>query len=185
MSTEIESLNRFIHLATRHCKRIIRSEKKINTPFQFDEDVFTDHADIITSRFQQLQSILGEKLLPSLLDQLGEQGSGYPFIDMFNRAIKLDIVNIEFPEWKSLRNERNRISHGEYDDLEFSEQKTIVVSFIEEDVATLKKLYIHIVEYALNSPTIKKVISEENKHYIASVIYPDEENGGIQNAIKP
>jgi hypothetical protein len=184
MSNEIESFNRFLYLATRHCERIIRSEKKINTPFQFDEDVFIDHVDIITSRFQQLQSILGEKLLPSLLDQLGEQGSGYPFIDMFNRAIKLNIVNIEFPDWKSLRSERNRISHGEYDELEFSEQKTVVVSFIEEDVATLKKLYIHIMEYALNSSTIKKIISEDNKQYITSIIYPDGENGGIENAIK-
>ena len=184
MSNDAESFNRSLHLATRHCERIIRSEKKINTSLLLDEDVFTDHADIITSRFQQLQSILGEKLLPSLLDQLGEQGSGSPFIEMYNRALKLDIVNIEYSDWKSLRDERNRISHGEYDELEFNEQKTIVVSFVQEDVAILKKLYAHIAKYILHSPTIEKAISKENKRYIASVMSSDEGNGGIQNAIR-
>lgn len=185
MSNEIESFNHYLHLATRHCERIIRSEKIINTSFLLDEEAFTDHADVITSRFQQLQSILGEKLLPSLLEQLGEQGVNTPFSEMFDRAIKLDIVNIEYPEWKSLRDERNRISHGEYDDLEFSEQKEIVVSFVKEDVRILKKLYVHIAKYILHSSTVRSVISEENKQYMATIISPNKGNGGIQNAIKP
>jgi len=157
----------------------MRSEEKISTPFHLDEDIFTDHADIITSRFQQLQSILSEKFLPSLLDQLGEQGTGAPFIEVFNRAIKLDIVNIEYLDWKSLRDERNRISHGEYDDLEFSEQKTIVIHFIKEDVSMLKELYVHIVTYILNSPTLRKIISEENKDYITAVISSNKRDEGV------
>lgn len=185
MSNEIESFNHYLHLATRHCERIIRSEKIINTSILLDEEVFTDHADVITSRFQQLQSILGEKLLPSILDQLGELATTTPFSEMFDRAIKLDIVNIEYPEWKSLRAERNRISHGEYDDLEFNEQKTIVVSFVKEDVRILKKLYVHVAKYILHASTIRNVISEENKQYVTTVISPNEGNGRIQNAIKP
>ncbi len=174
MSNEIESFNHYLHLATRHCERIIRSEKIINNSILLDEEVFTDHADVITNRFQQLQSILGEKLLPSLLDQLGEQVTIAPFSEMFDRAIKLNIVNIEYPEWKSLRAERNRISHGEYDDLEFSEQKEIVVSFVKEDVKILKKLYVHIAKYILYSPTIKNIVSEENKQYVTTILFPKE-----------
>lgn len=184
MSRETESFNHYLHLATKHCERIIRSEKKINTPFLSDEDIFTDHADVITSRFQQLQSILSEKLLPSLLEQLGEQGIGIPFIEVFNRAEKLDIVNIEYSEWKILRDERNRISHGEYEDLDFSQQREIIISFVKEDVALLKKLYIHIAKYILHSPTVSKVISEENKRNIISIISPDKGNRGVKNAIK-
>lgn len=185
MSKELESFNHFLHLATKHYERIARSEKIIKTSFLLDEEVFTDHSDIVASRFQQLQSILSEKILPSLLEQLGEDGVGYPFIEVFNRAIKLKIVNIEYSDWKSLRDERNRISHGEYEDLSFEEQKVIVKDFIREDVAMLKKLYVNIAKYILDSPIISSLITQENKDYVASTISPNKWDGGAHNAIKP
>jgi len=86
---------------------------------------------------------------------------------------------------RKTRDERNRISHSEYDDLEFSEQKEIVVSFVKEDVRILKKLYVHIAKYILHSSTVRNVVSEKNKQYMATIISPNKGNEGIQNAIKP
>lgn len=65
--------------------------------------------DMITTRFGKLQDIIGTKILPIVLELLGETDA-LSFIDKLNRLEKLNIIN-SANWWMELREVRNQITH--------------------------------------------------------------------------
>lgn len=65
--------------------------------------------DMITNRFGKLQDIIGAKILPLILELLGETDTA-SFIDKLNRLEKLNIIN-SASWWMELREIRNQITH--------------------------------------------------------------------------
>lgn len=65
--------------------------------------------DMITNRFGKLQDIIGAKILPLILELLGETDPT-SFIDKLNRLEKLNIIN-SASWWMELREIRNQITH--------------------------------------------------------------------------
>jgi len=144
MDEDLERLKRYIELSYRHCYFLKRADKKLSNAKS--EDDYIETTDVLTTRFQKLQSIIAEKILPTLLRILGEDTSK-PFIELYNKALKLDIVNIEFYKWQELRDERNTISHGDYEILEFDKLRLNIDSFRKEEVGELLKVYQHILKF--------------------------------------
>ena len=65
--------------------------------------------DMITTRFGKLQDIIVTKILPIILELLGETDA-LSFIDKLNRLEKLNIIN-SANWWMELREVRNQITH--------------------------------------------------------------------------
>lgn len=75
--------------------------------FSFDE---LSYSDQLTFRFSKLQDSMGEKLFPALLESLGEDIRGIPFIDLLNKMEKLNLLDDQ-QEWFILRETRNIVTH--------------------------------------------------------------------------
>jgi len=151
MKNELERLERYLELSYRHCYFLKKADKKLSR--LDNEDDYIETTDVLTTRFQKLQSIIAEKLLPTLLRILGED-TNKPFIELYNKALKLGIVDIEFYKWQELRDERNNISHGDYEILEFEKLKSNIESFRREELNELLNLYSHMLNFIYNSKSI-------------------------------
>ena len=68
----------------------------------------SERTDAFTARFGRLQDTLGDKLLPELLNCLGERLG--PVIDNLDRAEKLGLLE-SADQWLALRKLRNRMVH--------------------------------------------------------------------------
>jgi hypothetical protein len=174
-----DSLDRFFNLATKHFYRMNKASQKIQGIFVCSDDEYDDQVDILTSRFQALQSVMAEKLIPTSLELLGENGFEIPFREMIDRAIKLDIVNVEFEEWDAIRNERNKISHGDYDELTKEEQKVIIKHFQSDEVKSINEIFLHLAGYILESNYLSPHISTEHREYFLEITSGAE---GVLNA---
>lgn len=73
--------------------------------------------DQFTLRFSKLQDVLGARLLPAILNFLGEPFEARPMLDKLNRLEKLGLLpSVE--RWQYLREIRNRFTHDYPDDPE-------------------------------------------------------------------
>jgi hypothetical protein len=154
-----EAFNRYYHLSSKHFNRLNRAADILKSK-DLQKDEYIDFVDVLTSRFQSLQSVIAEKLLPTILELLGEEVSNRPFIEIYERAIKLNIVNLEYSEWIELRKERNIISHGDYDELELPELKEVIKDFIEYEVDKIIALFLHIKDYISKNKILSNLIKE-------------------------
>ena len=154
-----EAFNRYYHLCTKHFNRLNRAVQMLESK-DLQKDEYIDFVDVLTSRFQSLQSVIAEKLIPTILELLGEEVSNRPFIEIYERAIKLNIVNLEYSEWIELRKERNIISHGDYDELELHELKEVIKEFVEDEVEKIIALFLHIQDYILKNSVLSSLIKE-------------------------
>lgn len=64
--------------------------------------------EVFAVKFNRIQDMLGDKLLPRLLSWLGEKPA--PFIDTLRRAEKLDFVQ-SADDWLLAREPRNKLVH--------------------------------------------------------------------------
>ena len=87
----------------------IKPEKVFNLS---DDEV--EHIDQFIFRFSKLQDSISQKLFKAVLEELGEEVSNKPMIDIFNRLEQLEIIT-DYEEWKELKNLRNDIAH-EYEE---------------------------------------------------------------------
>ncbi len=87
----------------------IKPEKVFNLS---DDEV--EHIDQFIFRFSKLQDSISQKLFKAVLEELGEEVSNKPMIDIFNRLEQLEIIS-DYEEWKELKNLRNDIAH-EYEE---------------------------------------------------------------------
>jgi hypothetical protein len=68
------------------------------------------HIDQYLYRFSKLQDAMGRRLFRNLLVRLGEDIENLPFIDIFNKMEKLQILQ-DKNQWLFLRELRNSIAH--------------------------------------------------------------------------
>lgn len=72
-----------------------------------------ERVDAFVSRFGRLQDTVGDKLLPVVLDALGERRGA--MIDNLNRAEQLGLID-SAEQWMALRDLRNRMVHEYIED---------------------------------------------------------------------
>ena len=65
--------------------------------------------DQLIFRFSKMQDTMGRRLFPSLLNYLGEDITGKPFIDNLNSLEKLGLLKTD--DWLILRETRNTVTH--------------------------------------------------------------------------
>lgn len=77
-----------------------------------DQDM-AERVEAFVGRFGRLQDTVGDKLLPLLLDALGEKPSAV--IDNLDRAERLELLK-SADEWMTIRNLRNQMVHEYVED---------------------------------------------------------------------
>jgi hypothetical protein len=82
------------------------------TRLEADHDL-AERVEAFVGRFGRLQDTVGDKLLPLLLDALGEKTSAV--IDNLDRAERLGLLQ-SADEWMTIRNLRNQMVHEYVED---------------------------------------------------------------------
>ncbi|MGC9332026.1 MAG: toxin-antitoxin system antitoxin subunit [Bacteroidales bacterium] len=112
-----DKLNEAVLLCTIHSERMSFAWKKIKTHFPLDREKYIrlkpeelSFVDQLIFRFSKMQDSMGGKLFPAILENLGENVKGLPFID---QLVKLEELNIipDADEWMLLRETRNIVTH--------------------------------------------------------------------------
>ncbi len=85
-------------------------EKWNLTPELLENPEIVETIDSFIFRFSKMQSTMGEKLFPLILETLGEESRNKPFIDILNRLEKLEFIPSS-NEWHQLRALRNSLTH--------------------------------------------------------------------------
>ncbi len=130
-----EKLTQGIEEAFIHLKRLLFAGNSIKIFFplteefmlNIDEESIQD-LDQFVFRFMKLQDCIGQRLFPSLLDNLQEDYSTKSFLDILNRLEQLGAIESAY-SWQELRDIRNDIAH------EYSENT-------KENISSLNELYI-------------------------------------------
>jgi hypothetical protein len=118
MNEEKENyLKEAVSLCTIHVERMSFAFRKIEQYFPLTVETYhklteedLSFIDQLIFRFSKLQDSMGEKLFPSLLQNLGEETRGIPFIDLLS---KLEVLNLlpDANDWLLLRETRNIVTH--------------------------------------------------------------------------
>jgi len=112
-----DRLNEAILLCKIHLDRMNFAWEKIGVHFPLNKERYLQlepetlsFFDQLIFRFSKLQDSLGGKLFPAILENLGEEIKGLPFID---RLVKLEELNVipNADEWMMLREIRNLVTH--------------------------------------------------------------------------
>lgn len=78
-----------------------------------ENPALAERVEAFVGRFGRLQDTVGDKLLPLLLDALGEKTSAA--IDNLDRAERLELIE-SADEWMTMRNLRNQMVHEYVED---------------------------------------------------------------------
>ncbi|HKI89143.1 MAG TPA: hypothetical protein VKA38_08955 [Draconibacterium sp.] len=112
-----DKLNEAVQLCTIHCDRISFAWEKVKKHFPLDVDKYKmlqpeelSFFDQLIFRFSKLQDSMGGKLFPAVLENLGEEVKGLPFIDRLVKLEELDII-ASADDWMLLRETRNIVTH--------------------------------------------------------------------------
>jgi uncharacterized protein with HEPN domain len=101
------------HLSTTD-QRLFKSVFGLEQTAQLESDPeLAERVEAFVSRFGRLQDTLGDKLLPLLLDALGEKISAA--IDNLDRAERLNLIH-SADEWMAMRMLRNQMIHEYVED---------------------------------------------------------------------
>ena len=97
------------------------------------DDLFAERVEAFVSRFCRLQDTLGDKLIPVLLDLLGERNK--VMIDNLDIAERLELIP-SADEWMAIRQLRNQMIH------EYIEDLTILVNALQAAQAYVPHLLV-------------------------------------------
>lgn len=106
----------------KECQHLATTDRKLfAAPFTYtqaskletDADL-AERVEAFVGRFSRLQDTIGDKLLPLLLDALGEKPSSV--IDNLDRAERLGWISSS-DDWLTMRNLRNQMIHEYVEDL--------------------------------------------------------------------
>jgi len=117
-SSEIEDrLKEAVQLCRIHIERMSFAYHKIEKHFPLTEERFINivpeelsYFDQLIFRFSKLQDCMGGKLFPTLLENLGEETNGVPFIDLLSKLEELNLLE-NSRDWLLLRETRNIVTH--------------------------------------------------------------------------
>ena len=112
-----DRLKEAVQLCTIHIERMSFAYNKIKNHFPLTEERFTNivpeelsYFDQLIFRFSKLQDCMGGKLFPALLENLGEETKGVPFIDLLTKLEELNLLD-NSRDWLLLRETRNIVTH--------------------------------------------------------------------------
>lgn len=101
------------HLATTD-QRLFGKSFTLEQAARLESDLdLAERVEAFVGRFGRLQDTVGDKLLPLLLDALGEKTSAV--IDNLDRAERLGLIE-SADEWITIRNLRNQMVHEYVED---------------------------------------------------------------------
>ncbi len=112
-----DKLKESVMLCTIHSERMSFAYSKVASYFPLHKDKYKEllpedlsFFDQLIFRFSKLQDSMGGRLFPMILENLGEDIKGMPFID---RLAKLEELNIiaSADDWALLRETRNIVTH--------------------------------------------------------------------------
>lgn len=110
------------HLATTD-QRLFGKSFTLEQAARLESDLdLAEQVEAFVGRFGRLQDTVGDKLLPLLLDALGEKTSAV--IDNLDRAERLALIK-SADEWITIRNLRNQMVH------EYVEDPVVLVSALQ------------------------------------------------------
>ena len=153
MTVELKIVPRLQFLARvvrKECQHLTTTDQRLFGGLFTIEQVNrleTDHdlaerVEAFVGRFGRLQDTVGDKLLPLLLDALGEKTSAV--IDNLDRAERLELLN-SADEWMTIRNLRNQMVH------EYVEDPVVLTSalqtghaFVPTLIITANKMFVEI-----------------------------------------
>lgn len=150
-SLPIDKLKESIKLCAVHYDRMIYAFGKIKSNFPLESQTYKSltyddlsYIDQLIFRFSKLQDSMGNKLFPAILQNLGEDTTGKPFIDLLIRLEELDLID-NHKEWLRLRETRNTVTH-EYP---FHSEEIIEgLNVLHEDVKVISDIWNHLKKYA-------------------------------------
>ena len=111
-----------IRVVRKECQHLtITNQRLFGKPFTLEQAFrleidhnLAEQVEAFVGRFGRLQDTVGDKLLPLLLDTLGEKTSSV--IDNLDRAERLELIR-SADEWMAMRNLRNQMVHEYVEDL--------------------------------------------------------------------
>ncbi len=116
-SVKSDKLKEAVLLCTIHSERMSFAWEKVKKHFPLNSEKYSfllpeelSFIDQLIFRFSKLQDAMGGKLFPAILENLGEDVKGLPFIDRLVKLEELDII-ASADEWMLLRETRNMVTH--------------------------------------------------------------------------
>ncbi len=113
----LDKLKEALHICEIHSQRMNYALNKVEKHFPLDVEKYKDltsddlsYMDQLIFRFSKLQDSMGNRLFTSILQNLGEDIEGKPFIDLLTRLEKLNLIE-NHKEWFTLRETRNLVTH--------------------------------------------------------------------------
>lgn len=121
-STDLERLNFLARVVRKECAHLKGTDERLfRDPFTektanrlAGDTELAERVDAFSTRFARLQDTLGDKLLPLLLQALGETTGAV--IDNLDRAERLGLIE-SADQWMVLRKLRNQMVHEYIEDL--------------------------------------------------------------------
>jgi hypothetical protein len=112
-----DRLKEAVQLCAIHVERMSFAYTKLEKYFPLTELQYFNiepeelsYFDQLIFRFSKLQDCMGGKLFPALLQNLGEETDGVPFIDILTKLEKLHLLD-KSKDWLLLRETRNIVTH--------------------------------------------------------------------------
>jgi len=116
-SDKQDRLREAVQLCTIHHERMSFAYGKIEKYFPLTREKYISldpvelsFFDQLIFRFSRLQDGMGGKLFPALLESLGEEVRGVPFIDLLTKLEELNLLD-DSKSWLLLRETRNIVTH--------------------------------------------------------------------------
>jgi hypothetical protein len=116
-SDQVDRLKEAVQLCKIHVERMSFAYEKTIKLFPLTEEKFIliepeelSFIDQLIFRFSKLQDCMGGKLFPAILENLGEEIIGVPFIDILSKLEKLNLLE-NTKDWLLLRETRNIVTH--------------------------------------------------------------------------
>lgn len=124
MTAKLKNLPRLQFLARvvrKECQHLSTTDQRLfGEPFTLEQATrleadhdLAERVEAFVGRFGRLQDTVGDKLLPLLLEALGEKTSAV--IDNLDRAERLGLL-VSADEWMTIRNLRNQMVHEYVED---------------------------------------------------------------------
>jgi hypothetical protein len=112
-----DKLNEAVLLCTIHSERMSFAREKIKMHFPLNRERYIrlqpeelSFFDQLIFRFSKMQDSMGGKLFTAILENLGEEISGLPFIDRLAKLEELSVIP-SADDWLLLRETRNIVTH--------------------------------------------------------------------------
>jgi hypothetical protein len=127
VALRLQFLSRVVRKECRHLastdQRLFGDSFTLEKAERLDSDPdLAERVEAFVGRFGRLQDTVGDKLLPLLLDALGEKIAAA--IDNLDRAERLNLIQ-SADEWMTMRNLRNQMIH------EYVEDPVILTSALQ------------------------------------------------------